>query len=175
VKNHKRIGDVDVRNLRSGWLAGVVLMVGVIGVACGGGSASSTASSPEPTATAAAAATVATASKTVAGKSQEILVDAKGLTLYYFTPDKGGAVTCTGACAQAWPPLMLPSGTSTPVAGKGVTGKLSAVSSPQGGMQVTYNGWPLYYYVKDKDAEDTYGQGVGGKWFVVTPDVASAT
>jgi predicted lipoprotein with Yx(FWY)xxD motif len=166
---------MDGRNLRLGWWGGVVAMVASLAVACGGGSAGSPASSASPTASAAAAATVTTAAKTVAGKSEDILVDSKGLTLYYFTPDKGGTVTCTAACAQNWPPLMLPSGTSSPVGGKGVTGKLSVVPSPQGGMQVTYNGWPLYYYIKDKDTEDTYGQGVGGKWFVVTPDVASAT
>jgi predicted lipoprotein with Yx(FWY)xxD motif len=116
-----------------------------------------------------------TASKTVAGKSEDILVDAKGITLYYFTPDKGGTVTCTAACAQNWPPLTLPSGVTTPTGDKGVTGKLATVANLGGGMQVTYNGWPLYYFIKDKDSADTYGQGVGGKWFVVTPDVASAT
>jgi predicted lipoprotein with Yx(FWY)xxD motif len=118
---------------------------------------------------------VKTADKTVAGKSQSILVDSKGLTLYYFTPDKGGTVTCTAACAQNWPPLTLPSGVSSPTGDKGVTGKLATIPNPAGGTQVTYNGWPLYYFVQDKDSADTYGQGVGGKWFVVTPDVAPAT
>jgi predicted lipoprotein with Yx(FWY)xxD motif len=75
---------------------------------------------------------------------------------------------------QNWPPLLLPSGTSSPSGDSGVTGKLATVNNPQG-TQVSYNGWPLYYYVKDKDTEDTYGQNVGGKWFVVTPDLASAT
>jgi predicted lipoprotein with Yx(FWY)xxD motif len=141
--------------------------------ACGGGSSpgsSSSAASPTPK----AAATVKTATKTVAGKSETILVDAKGITLYYFTPDKGGTVTCTAACLQNWPPLLLPSGTSSPTAASGVSGKLATVSNPNG-TQVSYNGWPLYYYFKDKDSEDTYGQNVGGKWFVVTPDVAPAT
>ena len=142
-------------------------------VACGGGSSSgssSSAASPTPK----AAATVKTAAKTVAGKSETILVDAKCITLYYFTPDKGGTVTCTAACLQNWPPLLLPSGTSSPTAASGLSGKLATVSNPKG-TQVSYNGWPLYYYFKDKDSEDTYGQNVGGKWFVVTPDVASAT
>jgi predicted lipoprotein with Yx(FWY)xxD motif len=151
--------------------------LGLLAVACGGGggASSSSTSTPTPSASAAAPATVKTASKTVAGKSEDILVDAKGITLYYFTPDKGGTVTCTAACAQNWPPLTLPSGVTTPTGDKAVTGKLATVANPGGGMQVTYNGWPLYYFIKDKDSADTYGQGVGGKWFVVTPDVASAT
>lgn len=142
--------------------------------ACGGGGSSSPASGSSPKPSSASASTVKLATKPVDGKSQAILVDAKGLTLYYFTPDKGGTVTCTGACLQNWPPLLLPSGATAPTGEKGVTGKLATVTNPQGGSQVSYNGWPLYYYVKDKDAGDTYGQGVGGKWFVVPPDVASS-
>jgi predicted lipoprotein with Yx(FWY)xxD motif len=159
-------------------LAVLVASLGLLVVACGGssgGSSSSSTSTPAPSASTASAAIVKLASKTVAGASKNILVDSKGLTLYYFTPDKGGTVTCTAACAQNWPPLTLPSGVSSPTGDKGVTGKLATVANPAGGSQVTYNGWPLYYYVKDKDTEDTYGQGVGGKWFVVPPDVASAT
>jgi predicted lipoprotein with Yx(FWY)xxD motif len=56
-----------------------------------------------------------------------------------------------------------------------VTGKLGTVANPEGGTQVTYNGWPLYLWVKDKAPGDTTGEGVGGKWHVVTPNVASAT
>jgi predicted lipoprotein with Yx(FWY)xxD motif len=147
----------------------VALLIG----GCGGASSSQTASSASPTPKAPAT-TVKTATKSVAGKSETILVDGKGMTLYYFTPDKGGTVACTGACLQNWPPLLLPSGTASPTGDSGVTGKLATVSNPEG-TQVSYNGWPLYYYVKDKDTEDTYGQNVGGKWFVVTPDLASAT
>jgi predicted lipoprotein with Yx(FWY)xxD motif len=135
----------------------------------------SPATAPSQATATTSAPTVKTATKSVAGKSEAILVDAKGLTLYYFTPDKGGTVTCTGTCAQNWPPLRLQSGVSAPTAGAGVSGKLATVSNPEGGVQITYNGWPLYYYFKDKDTEDTYGQGVGGKWFVVTPDLAPAT
>jgi predicted lipoprotein with Yx(FWY)xxD motif len=50
------------------------------------------------------------------------------------------------------------------------------VAAPEGkGRQMTYNGWPLYYYIKDKAPGDTTGQGVGGTWFVVPPDQAKNT
>jgi predicted lipoprotein with Yx(FWY)xxD motif len=167
---------MDGRAVRRGWLgvlAAVVLLAG-----CGGGSSGGSsgqtggAATPTPT----SAAIVKTASKSVAGQTETVLVDAKGMTLYYFTPDKGtGKVTCTGACLQNWPPLLLPPGASKPTGDKTVTGTLGTVANSEaGGTQVTYNAWPLYYYVKDKDAEDTYGQNVGGKWFVVPPDVAPA-
>lgn len=150
-----------------------VLVAGfaLVTVACGGTTSSSqgsatTAASPSP------AAVVKTATKKVADKSQSILVDSKGLTLYYFTTDKAGTVTCTGACLQNWPPLQLPAGVTKPTGDKSVNGRLDTVANPERGTQVSYNGWPLYYYVKDKDPEDVYGQGVGGKWFVATPDLA---
>ena len=142
----------------------------VIG-ACGG-SSGSTATTPAPTPT--AAPVVKSASAMVDGKSMTILTDASGMTLYYYTPDKGaGKVTCLAACLTAWPPLMVPSGVTKPAGDKGVTGTLGTIASPNGGMQVTYNSWPMYTWTKDKAPGDTTGQNVGGKWFVVPPDVAS--
>jgi predicted lipoprotein with Yx(FWY)xxD motif len=157
-------------NPRSAVLA---LVVPLLAAACGGSSSSSTSSSS--TATPSAPPVVKTATATVAGKSEKILTNDKGMTLYYYLPDKGGNVSCTGDCAAAWPPLLLPSGVSKPTGDKGATGKLGTVADPGGGTQVTYNGWPLYTWVKDKAAGDTTGQGVGGKWFVVTPDAPSAS
>lgn len=144
---------------------------GLLLVACGG--TASTSSTPQPSSTPTAAPSVSTKTATVSGKSETVLADAKGLTLYYYTPDKGGTVTCTGKCATAWPPLILPSGVSKPNSPSGVTGTLGTVSGPTG-TQVTYNGWPLYTYVQDKDSSDVYGQGVGGKWYVAALDIPSA-
>jgi predicted lipoprotein with Yx(FWY)xxD motif len=154
-------------------LAAGTLTFALVVAACGGAPARST-SGGSATASPASPALIKTASKSVGGKSQTILVDSKGITLYYYTPDRGGKVTCTAKCAQAWPPLRLSSGT-TPTGGSGVTGRLGMVNNPEGGSQVTYNGWPLYYFAKDKDAEDTYGQGVGGNWFVVPPNLPAAS
>ena len=149
-----------------------VLAAATLLVACGGSTSTGTASTPEPTAT--PAPVVKTATATVDGKSQTILTDPNGMTLYYYTPDKGtGKVTCTGTCLQNWPPLLLPSGITKPTGDRGVTGTLDVLPSPNGGTQVTYNAWPLYAWIKDKAHGDTTGQNVGGKWFVVTPDVAS--
>ena len=39
-----------------------------------------------------------------------------------------------------------------------------------GTRMVTYNDMPLYYFAKDTKPGDTNGQGVGGFWFVVSPD-----
>jgi predicted lipoprotein with Yx(FWY)xxD motif len=146
---------------------------GLMIMACGGTSTRSTpssASKPKPPAT-----LVETKTATVNGKSETVLANSKGFTLYYFTPDRGGKVTCTGSCASLWPPLMLPAGQSKPTGPSSISAKLGTVSNPSGGTQVTYNGWPLYTYSKDTEPGDVYGQNVAGKWFVATPDTPSAT
>jgi len=154
--------------------ASAVLAVLLFVAACGGSGSSSTASTPAPTPTPQPPNVVAT-SATVAGASMTILTDDKGLTLYRWATDKGTTkINCVGGCAAVWPPFVLPATSTKPVAGKGVTGTLSVLANPDGkGQQVLYNGWPLYYYAKDKAPGDTTGQGVGGKWFVVTPDEAA--
>lgn len=42
-----------------------------------------------------------------------------------------------------------------------------------GAQQVTYNGWPLYYYEKDTESGQTSGHGVKdakGEWYLIAPD-----
>src|SRR5437899_1361087 len=55
------------------------------------------------------------------------LVDSKGDTLYYLKSEMSGKINCTGSCASAWPPDLLPAGTKSPTAGAGVTGKLGTI------------------------------------------------
>jgi predicted lipoprotein with Yx(FWY)xxD motif/plastocyanin len=100
-----------------------------------------------------------------------ILADAKGMTLYMFTKDvKENESTCVDKCATTWPPLTVKSDKDVLIGGQGVTGKLATFKRADGTLQVSYNGMPLYYFAKDKDAEDAYGQGVGKVWYAVTPD-----
>jgi predicted lipoprotein with Yx(FWY)xxD motif len=97
-----------------------------------------------------------------------LIVNAAGMTLYHFTPDKQGAIKCTTACAKFWPPLVVKAGTK-PTAGAGIAqAKLSTVKRPDGKTQVTYAGLTLYRYAGDAKAGDVKGEGVEGTWFVVT-------
>jgi predicted lipoprotein with Yx(FWY)xxD motif len=154
---------------RSTFFAAFVAAVTALSVGCGGsaGTGSQTQASPS------SSTLVKTASATVEGKSQTILVGASnGLTLYYFTPDKGGKITCVGKCAENWPPLIVPGGQSNVSATSDITGKFTTAAQPEGkGQQVLYNGWPLYYWVADKKPGDVTGHRVGGNWFVATPDL----
>lgn len=94
----------------------------------------------------------------------------KQLTVYLFQGDKGASAGCTGACAVAWPPVRT-SGTAV-AGGQAANAHLGTITRPGGIKQVTYNGHPLYYFARDKDSGDAYGQAVkafGAAWYVLAP------
>ncbi len=96
------------------------------------------------------------------------LVDSKGMTLYLYTTDTPNKSNCYGPCATAWPPLLT---AGAPIAGTGVTASmLGTTTRTDGTTQVTYNGWPLYYFQSDKVAGDTTGENVQNVWYVITPE-----
>lgn len=103
------------------------------------------------------------------GTSGAVLVDGQERALYLFTRDtqNGSTSACTGNCLAEWPPLLT---NAEPVAGEGVDASLlGTITRDDGTTQVTYNGWPLYYYVDDTAAGDATGQGMEGVWFLVSP------
>src|SRR5450759_4317893 len=121
--------------------------------------------------------TAAIASNAIAvatNKLGQILVDGKGMTVYLFVADTGSASTCYTSCAAAWPPVLT---TGAPQAGAGATASLLGTATrTDGNIEVTYAGHPLYYFVRDKAAGDTTGQGIngfGGLWWVMTPSGAA--
>jgi predicted lipoprotein with Yx(FWY)xxD motif len=135
-----------------------------------GGAAPTTAAAPACGQSAAPAVTVARATNDRLGA---ILVDGSGRTLYTFDRDTAGdgydtftASACTGACAQTWPPLLLPAGTPRPVPGPGVAGLSIFPRDDGGGNQVAVGGRPLYLYAGDTRPGDVNGDGVGGVWHV---------
>jgi predicted lipoprotein with Yx(FWY)xxD motif len=99
-----------------------------------------------------------------------VLVDAKGRTLYLFEADKTTKSTCYGACASVWPPL---SAAGTPKAGPHVVAsQLGTTKRTDGTTEVTYHGHPLYYYAGDARPGDTKGQALdqfGAEWYVLAP------
>ena len=191
-----------MRNLvNKRWYLGLILLVGILALACGDEATPTTSAAP-PTATSAPAATIAaTASPaaTVAATTppaatiaatapptEEVmmpqvaavasakhpdlgftmLVDGSGLTLYLFTVDELGKSNCSGGCAEAWPPLLT---LGEPTAGEGVSGdQLGTIERDDSSMQVTYNGWPLYYFANDAEPGEANGQDVGNVWYVVS-------
>jgi len=98
-----------------------------------------------------------------------ILTDPNGMTLYTFSNDVQGDGTsrCNGGCASVWPAFQPPAGDLT--LPDGATGALAVITRADGTMQLTYNGWPLYFYARDSNPGDANGQGVGSVWYAAQP------
>lgn len=102
-------------------------------------------------------------------KMGKVVTDAKGWVLYRFDLDSTtpSASTCSGKCAQIWPPVLA-DGTPELV---GIPAKLvGTIERDDGAKQVTLNGWPLYRYIGDPKPGAWKGQMVNGTWFVTAPD-----
>ena len=113
---------------------------------------------------------VKTANAIVGQKSESILTDTNGKTLYYFTSDVFHQIACTTGCIDTWPPLLF-KGIGTVSADTKLPGDLTTDNTPNGN-QVVYNGHYLYTYTSDSAPGDTKGEGIGNKWHVATPDLA---
>lgn len=114
-----------------------------------------------------AGASLASASTTGVGT---YLTDANGRALYMFEKDTRDASTCTGDCAEEWPPFTATTTASTDSAVK--SSMLGKIVRSDNTTQSTYNGMPLYYYHDDTKAGDIEGQGkqeFGAEWYLVSP------
>jgi len=99
----------------------------------------------------------------------KVLVGANGMTLYLFMPDKQGDPTCLSACAKSWPPLIVADAAAATAGAGADASMIKTATNSEAGTQVTYNGWPLYFFAGDKAPGDTNGQGQGGIWYAVDP------
>ncbi len=138
-------------------------------VEAAGGTAAAPASGSTSMPTAEAT-TMATTTPTVMTSSSDLgtfLVDSAGMSLYLFASDSPNTSTCADTCAQNWPPLTV---SGSPAAGgQADSTMLGTITRADGSTQVTYNGWPLYHFASDTKPGDTNGEGVSGKWFLVSP------
>lgn len=148
---------------------------------CAGTSGTATSTTPAaattpPSSAAAGSAPASTSAPAAAGpdlkvadsSAGRIVVDGKGMSVYYYTKDvkDSGTSTCTGGCITAWPPVLAAADKPTV---DGVTGTVGTIATPEGKKQLTVNGMPVYYYAKDAAAGDIRGQGVGSVWYLVAP------
>ncbi|MDG9717183.1 SCO0930 family lipoprotein [Streptomyces sp. DH24] len=129
-----------------------------------GGPAGGEQAAPSPTGAPAGELSVAA----VAGLGK-VMTDGVGLTLYRFDQDTAQppVSNCEGDCAETWPPVPA----DDAGAGEGIDkALLGEITRSDGSKQLTVGGRPAYRYVKDVNAGDVKGQGVGGKWFALAPD-----
>jgi predicted lipoprotein with Yx(FWY)xxD motif len=87
------------------------------------------------------------------------------LALYTWNRERDKKVHCTGACAKAWPPIVVPHGTTVSRHVAGVMGTFGEIMRPDGRSQLTYDGRPVYTFHGDSPTK-ILCNGVDG-WFVV--------
>ena len=83
-----------------------------------------------------------------------------GLTVYLFDQDVDANSTCYDACANAWPPVLAKEGESFG-ASMGITIR------KDGSQQLTYDGFPIYFFVGDGASGQINGDGLGGVWHII--------
>jgi predicted lipoprotein with Yx(FWY)xxD motif len=148
-------------------LTAASLAAALLAITACASSSSSTTTTSTPSSTPAAGATASgTTLKTTTIGGTQVLTNSGGFTLYWFAPDTSTTSKCTGSCATYWPPVKGPA-----TEGSGVTGTVGVITRPDGTMQATYDGHPLYTYAADGAPGQNKGNGLnvsGGVWHEVT-------
>jgi predicted lipoprotein with Yx(FWY)xxD motif len=96
----------------------------------------------------------------------EFLASGDGMTLYSYSKDEANISHCIEGCAVNWPPFYVDP--SAVVEGC-ESSDFATITRDDGRKQTTYKEMPLYHFINDKYPADTFGQGLGKVWFIVTP------
>ena len=97
-----------------------------------------------------------------------VVADSNGQTVYTYKDDTPTSTACTAAwCVQDWPPLLI---NQPPTTVGGIGAQLGVLRRPDGTLQLTAGGHPLYRFSGDQRPGELGGEGVGGDWFAVAPD-----
>lgn len=134
-----------------------------------GGGDTTASSETKPTSDSSGSGGIVSAAKV--GDLGTILVTSEGMTLYDFHKDEEGRSSCYGACASAWPPLLTEG--NPQAQGAADRSMLGTIKRKDGTVQVTYNGWPLYTYVGDREPGEANGNDIdqfGAEWYALQPD-----
>jgi predicted lipoprotein with Yx(FWY)xxD motif/predicted outer membrane protein len=145
----------------------VLLLIGACGSGEGGGDGNGTEDFPDVTASRKAGKPVLSAAESAS--VGEMVIDAKGYTLYRYDKDsaKPPRATCAGSCLEKWQPALAGDQLSTKGVEQNLVGK---VKRRDGRWQLTLSGWPLYRFAGDRRPGDVKGQNVAGVWFAIAPD-----
>lgn len=159
------------------WAVAGIAAAGLLLAGCGliGTSGSSgtsgppaAASSPAPSPTAQAVLVGSVTIKTMSTSKGTVLANAAGMTLYLFAKDTPTSSACLAACKATWPPVIL---SASPAPGSLPKG-YGAIRRPNGQIQLTFDGHPLYTFAGDRSPGQITGNGInanGGLWWAITP------
>ena len=103
---------------------------------------------------------------TINGNKVNVLMTNKGFAVYYYRADTMFKATCTGQCAQSWPPILAPQGMMTVSSSMSLPRQLSVHQTPNG-AQVFYDGHALYTYAADMQPGTATGRAQDMQWYLV--------
>lgn len=73
--------------------------------------------------------------------------------IYVWNREPRGTIRCTGACAKAWPPVLVRKGVRVPMHVAGIKGDFGTIRRPGGARQLTLNRRPLYTYAHERPGQ----------------------
>ena len=98
-----------------------------------------------------------------ATKKGLMLIDPKGMTLYYFDrDDSGNKSNCDGKCTERWIPFTAPADAEA-------TGDFTLIVRSDGSKMWAYRYRPLYFSRKDKQPGDINGYDASNLWHIARP------
>jgi predicted lipoprotein with Yx(FWY)xxD motif len=145
-------------------LAAAAVLLAACGSNSGGNGPAATGSTQ---AAQAQAATTSVTIKTMHTSKGTVLVNASGMTVYWFAKDTSRKSRCNGSCAKYWPPVL-----GTSASGSSLPRGFGTIKRADGQTQITYAGHPLYTYAGDTASGQINGNGLdasGGWWWAATP------
>jgi predicted lipoprotein with Yx(FWY)xxD motif len=86
-------------------------------------------------------------------KLGEVLTTANKQAIYVWNSERKGTIRCTGACAKAWPPVLVKKGVMIPMHYAGIKGDFGTIRRPDGSRQLTLDRRALYTYAHEKPAQ----------------------
>lgn len=147
-------------------IAFLIAAIAVVVAACSSADATDTVDAPTTTIAAEDASDELVGLVLASTDAGDALATNDGRTVYLFTRDEPDTTTCFDGCVATWPPVPAAADL-----GYGLDARLvGSIERPDGTVQATYGGWPLYFYTGDQAAGDANGQGFGGVWFLVGAD-----
>jgi predicted lipoprotein with Yx(FWY)xxD motif len=105
-----------------------------------------------------------------------ILASAKHHAFYLLSNESGAKIHCRTHCLSIWPPLLVKTSVTSVSVGVGVGGKIGFVKRSSTMKQVTFNGYPIYFFTGDSGPNQVNGQGIvsdGGTWYLVRASAKS--
>lgn len=105
-----------------------------------------------------------------------ILANAKHHSFYLLSNESGAKIHCKTSCLSIWPPLLVKTSVTSVSVGAGVAGKIGFVKRSSTMKQVTFNGYPIYFFSGDSGPNQVNGQGIvsdGGTWYLVRASAKS--